>query len=256
MAGISNTTFSDLSGAATDLFAGFGAQTQANLKAQGLQITAEGTLIGAQGTQLTAQGTIITAEGTELGAQELRIKAQGDTAEATGYDLASALARQNEAYVVQSTAIQESQLSRQITATIGTQKAGVAGAGLASSGSAVYLLADSASQGALAKNVLAQQGQITEAGYEEQAQSYDTMSAAAKMAASGETSIAGSMNAIATQQQGIAAGQMNIATAETGIAGQQMQLAAATQAAGSTAATGDFVGAALKGVAAIATLAA
>jgi hypothetical protein len=129
----------------------------------------------AQGLQITAQGTRISAASTRLSAESLRTKAQGDLAEAGNYDLASELARENEAFTDQSTRIQQTQLDRQVTQAIGGQQAGVASAGFASSGSALDLMRDSASQGALAKGVLAQQGTITEAGFEEQAKSFDTM---------------------------------------------------------------------------------
>jgi hypothetical protein len=198
MANQPSATFSDISGSVEDIFAGIGATTQANLKAQGLDISAYGNLI----------------------------KAQGDIAEGQEYDLSAQLARQNEQYTVESTAIQQMQLDRNIASTIGGQQAGTAGGGLAASGSALDLAADSAAQGALAKTVLAEQGQITEAGYAEQAASYDVMSAAAKQAAAGETYISQ----------------------------QTTQLGYATQAAARTQATGDFIGAALKGVAAVATL--
>jgi hypothetical protein len=216
----------NIGGAVSDLFAGFGAETAANLKAQGLQINAQGQLI-------TAQGTILSAEG-------LQIKAAGDIAEGKEYDIAAALARQNEEYTRQSTAIQQTQLDRQITATIGGQEAGTGAAGLKESGSALDLLADSAKQGALAKSVLAEQGVITEAGYEEQAQSYDVMSAAAKATATGELDIATKTRGIADQQQAIA--------------GQTMQLAYATTEAGHQQAQGDFISAAMKGVAAVAQI--
>ena len=55
----------------------------------------------------------------------------------------------------------------------------MAGAGFAESGSALDLLRDSASQGALAHAVIGQQGLITEAGYEQQRQSYQIMQGAA-----------------------------------------------------------------------------
>jgi hypothetical protein len=55
------------------------------------------------------------AQGLRLQAQGLRIKAAGDIAEGKEYTLASTLARQNEQYVVESTAIQQKQLDRQIT---------------------------------------------------------------------------------------------------------------------------------------------
>lgn len=196
---LSSGTFTAAGGAVSDLFAGFAATDQASLKAKGLNIDAEGD----------------------------RIKAQGDLAEGQNYDLASSLATANEKFTEQSTAIKEIQNQRQIGATIGGQRADVAGAGFGSGGSAAFLLADSAAQGRLTQSVAEQQGHITEASYTEQAQSYDTLSAAAKMAAGEENTIAG----------------------------QTDQLAQQTIAAGKTAATGDFISSAIKGVAAVASIA-
>jgi hypothetical protein len=119
------------------------------------------------------------------------------------------------------------QQERQNTIQIGGQQAAVAGAGFAASGSALDILADSARQGALAHAALGQQGLITEAGYQEQAQSYTTMATAARTAAAGETQIA----------------------AETD------QLAQETKDAAKTSAFGDFAGALIKGAATVATLA-
>jgi hypothetical protein len=130
------STFSDIGGAASDLFAGFGDKA----------------------------------------------KAAGDFSEAKSYDMATALALQNEKFTETSTAIKEAQQQRSLTQTIGGQQADVAGAGFAESGSALDLLRDSASQGALTHAVLGQQGLITEAGYNEQAQSYQNMSQAATTA--------------------------------------------------------------------------
>lgn len=175
---------SDIGGSVSDLFGGLGAEAQGALKAKGL-----------------------------------RIKAQGDLAEASNYDLASTLAKQNEQFTETSTAIKQAQLERSTYQTIGGQQADVAGAGFAASGSALDLLRDSASQGALTKAVAGQQGLITEAGYEEQAQSYQTMSAAARATAAGEE-----------------------------------DLAKETEAAAKTQATGDFISSAIKGVAAVASI--
>lgn len=224
---VSNSTFTSLGGAASDLFAGFGAQAQGALQSQGLQIT--------------AQGTRISAQSTELGADSLRIKAQGDLAESDNYDQAATLAQQNEAFTEQSTRIQDMQQQRQITQTIGGQQAGVAAAGFASGGSAGDLMRDSANQGALARGVLAQQGTITEAGYNEQAQSFQTMSAAGRATAAAEMTDADKTDTIAGEQDQLA--------------NQQDQLATATQAAADKAATGDFITSAIKGVAAVASLA-
>lgn len=178
------STFSNLGGAVSDLFAGFGATTNANLQAQGL-----------------------------------RIKAQGDLAEGQEYDLASSLAAQNEKFTETSTAIQQAQQERNTTLQIGGQRADVAGAGFAESGSALDILRDSASQGALSKAVLGQQGLITEAGYTEQQQSYNLMASTARTAAASED-----------------------------------RLANETEQAGKTAQIGDFISGALKGVAAVASI--
>jgi hypothetical protein len=178
------STISDAGGAVSSLFAGFGAEAQGQLQAEGLNI-----------------------------------KAQGDLAESTEYDEAGALAKQNEAFTAQSTAIKEAQNNRQVTQTIGGEQASIAGAGFANSGSSMAMLRDSASQGALTTAVAGEQGLITEASYNEQAQSYQTMSDAAKTAA-----------------------------------GEEDQLATDTKNAADNAATGDFISGAIKGVAALASI--
>jgi hypothetical protein len=176
-------TIQDAGGAVSDLFAGFGAQTQANLKAQGLQI-----------------------------------QAQGDIAEGQNYDLAATLAGQNAQFTEASTAIKEAQISRQVTQTIGGQQAEVSGAGFGSSGSALDLMRDSASQGALTKAVAGQQGLIQTASYQEQQQSYETMSAAAKATAAGleniasETEAAGKMTEFGDIASGLFKGAASIAS--------------------------------------------
>jgi hypothetical protein len=71
---IGQSTFSDLGGAVSDIFVGFGASTSASLEAQGLDIEAEGTQISAEAAQL---------------------QAQGDLSEASEYNLAQTLAEQN-----------------------------------------------------------------------------------------------------------------------------------------------------------------
>lgn len=117
-------------------------------------------------------------------------KAAGDRSEAQDYGLASDLAGQNDQYTQTSTAIKEAQQQRQVTQALGTTSADVAGAGFSASGSALDIMRDSASQGALAHAVLGQQGLITEAGYQEQQQAYTNMQGAANAAASAEDTAA------------------------------------------------------------------
>ena len=127
----------------------------------------------------------------ESNAESLNIKAQGDLAEAQTYGLAEGLANQNAQFTANSTAIQQMQADRALTMSLGSTKADVASSGFAESGSALDILRDSAQQGALQRQVLTQQGQITEAGYEEQAKSYGIMQSAATTAAGEEEQLAG-----------------------------------------------------------------
>jgi hypothetical protein len=155
---LSDATFNNIGGAASDLFTGFGDNA----------------------------------------------KAQGDFAEAQNYDLASELATQNEQFTKTSTAIKEAQQQRELTMTLGGQKADVAGGGFAESGSSLDLLRDSASQGALTHAVLGQQGLITEAGYTEQATSYANMATAAT-AAGNAANQAGTFSDVMGAIKGVAA---------------------------------------------------
>jgi hypothetical protein len=120
----------------------------------------------------------------------LRLKASGDLVEAGNYDLASTLAKQNEQFTEQSTAVKQMMANRQIYQGIGTETADIAGAGFSESGSALDLLRSSAQQGALQKQLIGQQGLITEAGYNEQATAYTNLAGYARMAASTENSMA------------------------------------------------------------------
>jgi hypothetical protein len=131
-------------------------------------------------------------------------KAQGDIIEAQNYRLAAQYAMQEAKLTEQSTKIQAFQQQRQTALGLGGIAAEQASAGFAESGSALDLLRDSASQGALTKSVLERQGLITEAGYKEQAQSYQNMAQAADLAASAQKTastgsfIAGGVQAVAS----------------------------------------------------------
>jgi hypothetical protein len=117
-------------------------------------------------------------------------KAKGDYAEAGEYNLAADLANKEAAYTKQSTAIQEFQQQRELTKSLGETVADTAGAGFATSGSAIDLLRGSASQGALQQAVTGQQGLISEAGYREQAAGYEMMANSAVQAGGAEKTAA------------------------------------------------------------------
>lgn len=106
-------------------------------------------------------------------------KASGAAAEAKNYGLAQGLANENEQYTEESTAIQVMQQNRTNYQSYSGAESDIAGAGLRQSGSALSILRDNASQGALAVGVLQKQGVITEEGYTEQAKSYGILQTAA-----------------------------------------------------------------------------
>jgi len=113
-------------------------------------------------------------------------KAKGNLLQAQQYDLAEKFALENKQFSETSTAIKSLQTQRSVEGVIGQQQADVAASGFASSGSALDLLRDSMSQGALTKAVVGQQGLIEEAGYQEQADSYAIMAQSARLAAEAE----------------------------------------------------------------------
>jgi len=109
--------------------------------------------------------------------------AAGSRASAGSYDEAERIARENAALARQATRIKDIQITRQIYQVTGQQQAEVAGAGFASSGSALDLLRSSASQGAITKAINEEQGVITANAYEEQAAQFAGMAKAARSSA-------------------------------------------------------------------------
>lgn len=131
----------------------------------------------------TAVSDLFQSDAYGLKADADRLKAQGQRLEAGLYKESAGFARQNVQFNETSTAIKEAQLSRSILTTLGGQRADIAAAGFADSGSALDLMRDSAAQGALTKAVAGQQGLIEQAGFEQQAKSYDVMSQASELSA-------------------------------------------------------------------------
>lgn len=110
-------------------------------------------------------------------------QASGDRKAASNYLEAADIENQNAQLAKMSAAIQETATQRQINKTIGGQAADVAGAGFAQSGSALDLMKDSASQGALQKALIGLQGQINSNSYAAQAGAYMGQYQAAETAA-------------------------------------------------------------------------
>lgn len=113
--------------------------------------------------------------------------AKGAIASATSYEEAAAIAAQNAKLAKEAAAITDAQQQRQVFQTIGAQRAGIAGAGFAESGTAIDLLRSSASQGALTHALTAVNGAIQENSYAVQAGMYSGLAGAAKSTAKSET---------------------------------------------------------------------
>jgi hypothetical protein len=109
----------------------------------------------------------------------------GEAASAKGYSAAAGYARENAAISAQSTKIQEVQAQRKIWQVLGGQQADIAGAGLMNSGSALDIARSSAQQGALTKQLIANQGAINVLGYQEEAANYSAMATAATASSKG-----------------------------------------------------------------------
>lgn len=142
------------------------------------------------GTVNEIGGAVNDIFGSQMQAKSLELKAKGDQVEAADYLLAAQLAGENEQYTEQSFAVKQAQTNREIEMSMGDVEAGVASNGFNLSGSGLDILKDSAQQGALQKQLLAQQGLITEEGYKVSQQQYQNMAQYAQYAAGVEQKMA------------------------------------------------------------------
>ncbi len=167
------------------------------------QYAATGAQWGAEGAGFQVAGAQAGVAGEELAAEGATLQGQQDLIEQQNYKLAQKYAVENVGATEISTNIQEAQEQRAAFSTIGSEEAGTAGAGLAASGSALDLLASSNAQAALGKATIGYQGGVTEAGYQEQANSYGLMANSAHIAftATGVTNQADQEAAMMYQEQ-------------------------------------------------------
>lgn len=146
-----------------------------------IQTIFNGAPFGTQNVQALGTGVSDIFAGIAENAQ-----IAGVEAEQQNYEAAAALARKNAQYTKMSTAITQAQENRQLILAQGKTQGEVAGGGFALSGSALDIMRSNAQQGALQQAVTGYQGQITEAGYNEQAQAYTNLAKAANSAIQGE----------------------------------------------------------------------
>src|SRR5690348_16037358 len=122
-------------------------------------IAGAGALFNTGVTDISsAVGSFFAGETDRAEAQAARLKAQGDILEGQAYGEAATLAGLNAQYTAASTRIQQVQADRALYMTLGGQRAAAAGSGSSGGGSAHDILANSAAQGALNRQVLTEQG--------------------------------------------------------------------------------------------------
>lgn len=109
----------------------------------------------------------------------------GQFEEAGAYNTAASYATQNAEISKESTAIQQTQLSRQLYQVQGAEQADVAGGGFKQSGSAIDVFRSNAQQGSLAHQLLGRQGIINENSYLAAAAQYKAMAQASNSAGIG-----------------------------------------------------------------------
>lgn len=110
-------------------------------------------------------------------------RAKGNRFEAASYDKASEFALLNKRFTEESTAIKSVQEQRDTYTKVGAIESGVTGTGGALSGSALDILRQTTSQGALERAVAEQQGAITAHGYQVESERYREMANASRAAA-------------------------------------------------------------------------
>lgn len=113
--------------------------------------------------------------------------ASGSEAAGQAYGTAAQIANSNAALTLRSGQIQEQQQDIALTKAIGGEKATTSGAGFNNSGgTATDLLRSSAQQGALSKQLIANQTEITAQGYTQQAAAYTGQQQAAQQEANAQ----------------------------------------------------------------------
>ena len=126
-----------------------------------------------------------------MGDQGDQIKSEGYQEEAANYAQAAVLAGQNAQFTVQSTAVQQFQAHRSLELSQGSTEAELGAAGVTSGGSSEDIMRSGAQQGAIQKQLVGQQGLITEAGYTEQQNADNAMAQYASEAAQQENKLGG-----------------------------------------------------------------
>lgn len=140
-------------------------------------------------------------------ARAQEIQAQGATEEEKAYGTAGDIARRNAQLEGIVGDIQGLQQQREVRRTIGEQRAGVAAAGFASSGSSLDLLGSSLRQGYLGKQLIDTQTALSQGGYLQQGAATDAEIAAVQTQSRSALSLADAEREAAATSRANAANQ-------------------------------------------------
>ncbi len=155
----------------------------------------------------------------EANAAASGIQSAGYQQEVNAYNIVGGIGEENAKVAGIAGDIKALQENRQLRQTIGAQRADIASAGFANSGSSLDLMRSSVQQGALARQLIRIQTAQTQGGYLEEA-------AASQAEAAGATMASTAAQALATQQR--ASGQLATANAANETAALNTYLAGAT----------------------------
>lgn len=151
--------------------------------------SSKGIVGGIQGMGGAVQD-LFSFEGNQASSANDLLAASNDTLAASSYTKAAGLAGDNLTIEEQSVAIKEMQADREIYKNESAQRATTAANGFQESGSAAAILADSASQGALQKSLIQQQGDIALNATKQQILALNTQSQEATNQATMQTNAA------------------------------------------------------------------
>jgi hypothetical protein len=167
------------------------------------------TILAESGLVNALYGETGTAAIAKGNAAAFTAEAGGAAAEAGQYQIASGIGSENAQTALISGQLQQFQETRQLMQTVGAQKAGIAGAGFADSGSALDLARSSLQQGLLQNQVLGVNANLQAGGYLEQSAATAATGAAATAAAAAANANATAANNQASISSALAASTGN-----------------------------------------------
>lgn len=161
------------------------------------------SMFGLEATSAQAAGTEQAEEALATGAEQ----------EETAYGTAAAVAQANARLATIGGTVEQAQQQLQLTQTLGSQRAAVAGGGFAESGSALDILRASTQQGLFEQQITGVNAALQSGGYEQQvaaSQAEQTAAAASATSAQATATAAAQLSSLTKTQAANEAAAMNV----------------------------------------------